>query len=63
LHRLTTAGLEHVVKLPKLEKLNLAGTKVDNVAALTGLKELQLGKLKPAGVDNLTKANPALVVK
>ena len=64
--KVTTAGLEHVAKLSKLEKLNLAGTKVENVsalAALTGLKELRLGKLKPAGVDDLKKANPALVVK
>lgn len=64
--KITTAGLEHVAKLPKLEKLNLAGTKVDNVSALaglTGLKELRLGKLTPAGVDDLKKANPALAIK
>jgi hypothetical protein len=64
--KLTTAALPHVVALPKLERLNLAGTKVDDVSALTAaraLTELKLGKLKPAGVEAITKANPRLVVK
>jgi len=64
--RLTTACLEDIVRLEKLERLNLAGTKVDDVGALvklTGLKELRLGKLKPKGLDTLRKGNPQLVVK
>lgn len=64
--RLTTKALPHVAALPKLERLNIAGTKVDDVSALAAvgtLTELKLGKLKPAGVEALTKANPKLVVK
>lgn len=64
--KITTAALPDIAKLPKLQRLNLAGTKVDDVSALsaaTGLKELKLGKLKPAGIEALKKANPGLVIK
>lgn len=64
--KLTNAALPHVAALPKLQRLNIAGTKVTDVSALAGartLAELKLGKLKPAGVEALTKANPKLVVK
>jgi Leucine-rich repeat (LRR) protein len=58
--KLGDGTLPVVVQLPKLEFLNLAGTKVTNVSSLgklTNLKELRLGKLKPAGVQELRKAN------
>jgi hypothetical protein len=64
--KITNAALPDIVQLPKLEKLNVAGTKVNDVAPLAGLKqlkELRLGKLKPKGVDDLKKANPTLLVK
>lgn len=64
--KLTTAALPHIAALPKLERLNIAGTKVDDVSALAAVRtltELKLGKLKPAGVEAVTKANPRLVVK
>ncbi len=63
--KVTTAALDDIVRLPKLEKLTLAGTKVNDVSALSkhpGLRELKLGKLKPAGIDDLKKANPKLMV-
>lgn len=64
--KITTAALPDIVRLEKLEKLNLAGTKVDDVSVLsklTHLKELKLGKLTPQGVEALKKANPALEIK
>lgn len=64
--KLTTASLDDIVRLPKLEKLNIAGTKVDDVSKLSKLKtlkELKLGKLMPRGIDELKKANPALEIK
>lgn len=64
--KITEGALPDIARLPKLEKLNIAGTKVRDVSALsraTGLKELKLGKLKPAGIDELKRANPSLVVK
>lgn len=64
--KITTAALEDIVQLPNLEKLNLAGTKVNDVtllAKLPNLKELRLGKLQPKGIDALKKANASLVVK
>jgi Leucine-rich repeat (LRR) protein len=64
--KITTAALDDIVRLPKLEKLVLAGTQVDDVsrlAKLTTLKELKLGKLTPKGVDELKKANPKLEIK
>jgi len=64
--KLTTESLDDIVRLPKLEKLTLAGTKVDDVSKLsklTTLKELKLGKLTPQGIDTLKKANPALAIK
>lgn len=64
--KVTTAALTDIAQLPKLQKLNLAGTKVKDVSplsTLSELKELRLGKLMPAGIDKLKAANPLLVVK
>lgn len=64
--KLTNAALPHVAALPKLERLNIAGTKVDDVSALASVRtlaELKLGKLRPAGVEAVRKANPGLAVK
>jgi Leucine-rich repeat (LRR) protein len=51
--------------MAKLETLNLAGTKVTDVSSLkslTNLKELRLGKLQVAGLAELKKSLPKLVV-
>jgi hypothetical protein len=64
--KLTTNIVADLALLPKLQRLNLAGTQVKDVSGLAKaphLKELKLGKLKPAGMDTLKKANPNLVVK
>lgn len=64
--KIGTPALADIVQLPKLEKLNLAGTKVDDVSSLsklTTLQELKLGKLTPKGLEELKKARPALQVK
>lgn len=64
--KLTTASLEPISQLPKLEKLTLAGTKVDDVSVLskaTALRELHLGKLRPAGIEKLQAANPKLMIE
>jgi len=64
--KITTAALADIAQFPKLERLNLAGTKTDDVSALsklTTLQELRLGKLTPKGVDELKKARPTLMIK
>ncbi len=64
--KLTTESLTQIVQFPNLERLSLAGTKVDDVSMLSKLaklKELQLGKLMPKGIEELKKAKPELIVK